>query len=338
MQAVSARVKELEPEVARLEAELDDAAARRCRTRPIRPPPTRTPSLREWGDRARAAGRDHLELAGAMIDMEAGSKVSGPRFAFLKGDLVFLELALVRWVMEVLRGHGFEPVIPPVLVKEEALFGTGFLPDTEQQIYRLADDPLFLTGTSEVPLASLHAGEIMDERAAPLRRVLALLPARGGRRGQGHARHLPRAPVRQGRDVRVRRAGGVGGRARAAAGDRGGDPAGARRSRTAWSTSPSTTSAPRAVKKYDLEAWLPSQQRYRELTSTSNTTDFQSRRLDIRYRPDGGKPEHVHTLNGTAVAVGRDADRADGEPPDRGRRRRRCPHVLQQWGAPARLG
>ena len=97
-----------------------------------------------------------------MIDMEAGSKVSGSRFAFLKGDLVFLELALVRWVLEVLRGHGFEPVIPPVLVKEQALFGTGFLPDTEQQIYRLADDPLYLTGTSEVPLASLHAGEIMD--------------------------------------------------------------------------------------------------------------------------------------------------------------------------------
>ena len=96
-----------------------------------------------------------------MIDMEAGSKVSGSRFAFLKGDLVFLELALVRWVLEVLRGHGFEPVIPPVLVKEQALFGTGFLPDTEQQIYRLADDPLYLTGTSEVPLASLHAGEIM---------------------------------------------------------------------------------------------------------------------------------------------------------------------------------
>ena len=96
-----------------------------------------------------------------MIDMEAGSKVSGSRFTFLKGDLVFLELALVRWVLELLRGHGFEPVIPPVLVKEQALFGTGFLPDTEQQIYRLADDPLYLTGTSEVPLASLHAGEIM---------------------------------------------------------------------------------------------------------------------------------------------------------------------------------
>ena len=92
-----------------------------------------------------------------------------------------------------------------------------------------------------------------------------------------------------------------------------------------------------AAKKYDLEAWLPSQQRFRELTSTSNTTDFQSRRLDIRYRPDGGKPEHVHTLNGTAVAVGPHADRADGDPPD-GRRRGRVPEVLREWGAPERLG
>ena len=204
MQAVSARVKELEPEITRLEEELATLQA----TLPNPPDASAADAddtLREVGEK-RAAGRDHLELAGAMIDMEAGSKVSGPRFAFLKGDLVFLELALVRWVMELLRPHGFEPVIPPVLVKEEALFGTGFLPDTEQQIYRLADDPLFLTGTSEVPLASLHAGEIMDERAASLRRVLAVLPARGGGRGQGHARHLPRAPVRQGRDVRVRRA------------------------------------------------------------------------------------------------------------------------------------
>jgi len=94
--------------------------------------------------------------------MEAGAKVAGSRFAYLKGALVLLELALVRWAMELVRGHGFEPVVPPVLVREEALFGTGFLPDTEQQIYRLADDPLFLAGTSEVALASLHAGEIVE--------------------------------------------------------------------------------------------------------------------------------------------------------------------------------
>ena len=272
-----------------------------------------------------------------MIDMEAGSKVSGSRFAYLKGDLVFLELALVRWVMEVLRGHGFEPVIPPVLVKEEALFGTGFLPDTEQQIYRLADDPLYLTGTSEVPLASLHAGEIMD--ALP-RRYAGFSPCfrreagAAGKDTRGIFRVHQFDKVEMFSFVEPRR---VGGRARAAAGDRGGDPPGARRSPTASSTSPSTTSAPRAAKKYDLEAWLPSQQRYRELTSTSNTTDFQSRRLDIRYRPDGGKPEHVHTLNGTAVAVGRTliALMENHQTDDGGVE---IPDVLQEWGAPERLG
>ena len=176
-----------------------------------------------------------------------------------------------------------------MLVREEALFGTGFLPDTEQQIYRLADDALYLAGTSEVALASLHAGEILDEAdaAAALRGLLAVLPARGGRRRARHARHLPRAPVRQGRDVQLRRAR----RTSAAEHERllaieeeilqaleipyrvvniAVDDLGAS-----------------AAKKYDCEAWLPGQQRYRELTSTSNTTDFQARRLDIRYRPDG---------------------------------------------------
>ena len=163
-----------------------------------------------------------------MIDMEAGSKVSGSRFAYLKGDLVFLELALVRWVLEVLRGHGFEPVIPPVLVKEEALFGTGFLPDTEQQIYRLADDPLYLTGTSEVPLASLHAGEIMDE--VP-RRYAGFSPC--FRREAGAAGKDTRGIFRVHQFDKVEmfafvEPSAVRGRARAAAGDRGGDPPGPR--------------------------------------------------------------------------------------------------------------
>ena len=114
--------------------------------------------------------------------MEAGARVAGSRFAYLKGDLVLLELALVRWALELLRGKGFEPVIPPVLVREEALYGTGFLPDTEQQIYRLADDALYLAGTSEVALASLHAGDDARRRraAAALRR--ASRPASAARR------------------------------------------------------------------------------------------------------------------------------------------------------------
>ena len=160
--------------------------------------------------------------------MDRAARLSGARFAYLKGDLVMLELALVRWVLEKLRGKGFEPVIPPVLVRERALYGTGFLPDTEQQIYSLPEDELFLVGTSEVALASLHAEEIL-ERGAPaaaLRRLLALLPPRGRRGGERHAGDLQGAPVRQGGDVQLRLARGVDRRARADPGDRGGDPRG----------------------------------------------------------------------------------------------------------------
>ena len=124
--------------------------------------------LRVVGD-ASKTGRDHLELAGERIDMERAARLSGARFVYLRGDLVLLELALVQWVLHKLVGHGFEPVIPPVLVREQALYGTGMWPDTEQQIYQLPEDELFLVGTSEVALASLHAGEILDEGALPRR-------------------------------------------------------------------------------------------------------------------------------------------------------------------------
>ena len=270
-----------------------------------------------------------------MVDMEAGSKVSGSRFAFLKGDLVFLELALVRWVLELLRGHGFEPVIPPVLVKEQALFGTGFLPDTEQQIYRLADDPLFLTGTSEVPLASLHAGEIMDTLP---RNYAGFSPC--FRREAGAAGKDTRGIFRVHQFDKVEMFSFV-------------EPAAAVAEHERLLAIEEEILqglgipyrvvniavddlGPSAAKKYDLEAWLPSQQRYRELTSTSNTTDYQSRRLDIRYRPEGGRPVHVHTLNGTAVAVGRTLialmeSHQDGDGVA-------VPDVLREWGAPERLG
>ena len=233
--------------------------------------------------------------------MEAGARVAGSRFAYLKGDLVLLELALVRWAMEVLRGHGFEPVIPPVLVREEALFGTGFLPDTEQQIYRLADDALYLDGDERGAARVAARGRDPRRGALPLR-YAGFSPCfrrEAGAAGQGHARHLPRAPVRQGRDVRVR------------------EPGGRRRTSTSGCSAIEEEIlqalgipyrvvniavddlGSSAVKKYDLEAWLPCQQRYREVTSTSNTTDFQARRLNIRYRRAAASP---HTLNGTAVA------------------------------------
>ena len=233
MRGVAARAKELERELATVEEELQAALA----PLPNLPDPTAAPGpedelVREVGEVTAFdfEPRDHLELAGEGIDMDRAARLSGARFAYLKGDLVMLELALVRWVLEKLRGKGFEPVIPPVLVREQALYGTGFLPDTEQQIYALPEDELFLVGTSEVALASLHAEEILDVRAAAaaLRGLLPVLPSRGRRGGERHAGDLPRAPVRQGGDVQLRLAGGVRERARADLGDRGGDPRGAR--------------------------------------------------------------------------------------------------------------
>jgi seryl-tRNA synthetase len=335
MQTLAQRVRELGDSLGPLDEEL----VRLNQSLPNPPDPTASDadtSLREWGDRL-PEGPDHLEIAGAMIDMEAGSKTSGSRFAYLKGDLVFLELALVRWVLEVLRGHGFEPVIPPVLVKEPALFGTGFLPDTEQQIYRLADDPLFLTGTSEVPLASLHAGEIMD--ALP-RRYAGFSPC--FRREAGAAGKDTRGIFRVHQFDKVEMFSFVDPSESVAEHER---LLGIEEQILQGLGIPHRVVniavddlGSSAVKKYDLEAWLPSQQRYRELTSTSNTTDFQARRLDIRHRPHppGGKPEHVHTLNGTAVAVGRTLialmeTHYDGTGVN-------VPEVLREWGAPERLG
>ena len=199
------------------------------------------------------------------------------------------------------RAQASRAVLPPVLVREEAMYGTGFFPTERANIYALESDDLYLTGTSEVALARLHMGEILERAATPLRGVLDVLPPRGGRRGQGHARDVPRAPVQQGRDVRVLRARAS--RTRSTTGCSRSRRSSCRRSacRTASSTSPPATSARPAAKKYDIEAWFPSQERYREITSTSNTTDFQARRLGIRYRVGEKRLETPHTLNGTAV-------------------------------------
>ncbi len=295
--------------------------------------------VREVGEAGRT-GRDHLELAGPMIDTEhAAARLSGARFAYLRGDLVLVELALVRYALDVVGEHGFEPVIPPVLVRESALYGTGFLPDTEQQIYRLADDDLYLVGTSEVALASLHAGEILDADALPARyagfspcfrreagaagkdtrgifrvhqfdKVEMFAFAAPDESAAEHERLLAiEESILQALEIPYRVV-------NIAVGDLGAS----------------------AAKKYDCEAWLPGQARYRELTSCSNTTDFQARRLDVRFRPEGGgRPEVLHTLNGTAVAVGRtiialleNGQRDDGTVA--------LPDVLVERGAPAVLG
>jgi seryl-tRNA synthetase len=331
MQELSPRLKARQEELAAVEAELQALVA----SLPNPPDPTAAEedeTLREVGD-AGKAGADHLELANGLIDMEAGARLAGSRFAYLKGDMVLLELALVRWAMEVLRGHGFEPVIPPVLVREEALFGTGFLPDTEQQIYGLADDPLYLAGTSEVALASLHAGEILDGSRLPVR-YAGFSPC--FRREAGAAGRDTRGIFRVHQFDKLEMFAFV-------------EPDAAREEHERLLAIEEELLraleipyrvvniavhdlGASAVKKYDCEAWMPGQQRYREVTSTSNTTDFQARRLDIRHRAANGKPAHVATLNGTAVtwrhmiAILENGQREDGTVA--------IPAVLQPWGAP----
>jgi seryl-tRNA synthetase len=280
--------------------------------------------------------RDHLELAGAMIDTERAAEVSGSRFAYLKGALVIVELALVRWALEKLSVHGFEPVIPPVLVRERALYGTGFLPDTEEQIYTLAQDDLYLTGTSEVALASLHDDEIIEGERLPLR-YAGFSPC--FRREAGAAGKDTRGIFRVHQFDKVEMFSFV---APAES------PAEHERILAIEEEILTELELPyrvvnisvsdlgsSAAKKYDCEVWLPSEGRYRELTSCSNTTDFQARRLDIRARLDG-RTRTPHTLNGTAVAVGRTliALLENGQLEDGSVE---LPHVLEAYGAPAKL-
>jgi len=351
MREVAARAKELEGELAGVEAELQRALA----PLPNLPDPTAAPGpddelVREVGEVRELdfQPRDHLELAGAMVDMDAAAKLSGTRFAFLKGDLVMLELALVRWALEKLRGAGFEPVVPPVLVRERALYGTGFLPDTEQQIYSLPEDDLFLVGTSEVALASLHDGELIDAERLPLR-YAGFSPC--FRREAGAAGKDTRGIFRVHQFDKVEMFSFV---APEESTDEHERILGLEEEILGELGLPYrvvniavTDLGNSAAKKYDCEAWIPSQGRYRELTSCSNTTDYQARRLNVRVRaassphsPETGKGEKrtrtLHTLNGTAVAVGRtiialleNGQRADGSV--------ELPACLHAYGVPTQL-
>jgi seryl-tRNA synthetase len=330
---VSTREKELDEELRRVE-ERRAAVVAALPNLPDETAPDEDEVLREEGEPGRT-GASHVELLGEHLDLEAGARVAGSRFAYLKGPLVRLEFALVQWAIELLEGKGFTPVVPPVLVREQALYGTGMLPDTEQQIYRVPEDELYLAGTSEVPLASLHAGEIVAPGRLPLRYAgfsscFRREAGAAGKDTQGifrvhqfdkvemfafvepeesKAEHERLLAIEE----EILGALGIPYRVVNIAVDDLGNS---------------------AAKKYDLEAWLPGQGRFRELTSCSNTTDYQARRLDIRYRPgEGDSPRHAHTLNGTAVAVGRtiiaiaeNHQREDGTVS--------VPAVLHRYGAP----
>ena len=257
--------------------------------------------------------------------MEAGARVSGSRFAYMRGGIVLLEMALFRWALTLLREDGFEPVLPPVLVREQALYGTGFLPDTEQQIYALADDDLYLVGTSEVALASLHAGEAIEPplRYAASRRASAARRARPAATRAASSASISSTRWRCSRSSRRRTpTPSTSGCSRWRSGS-------CRRSTspTASSTSPSTTSAPPPPRSTTARHGCPARARYREVTSTSNTTDFQARRLGIR-QAGGGMPA---TLNGTAVTWRHMIALLENHGGA-------IPEVLQEWGAPARVG
>lgn len=251
--------------------------------------------------------RDHVELGVALgvLDVERASKVSGSRFGFVMGELAMVEFALVRYAMDRLMPHGFKPMIPPVLVRDNALYGTGFFPGDAEQVYAIPEDDLYLVGTSEVPIAAFHADEIFEPDQLPIRYAGYSTCFRReagtyGKDTRGIFRvHqfdkvemfsfvLPDASVAEHEFLLAREEELLSGLelpyrvVNVAAGDLGSS----------------------AAKKFDIEAWFPSQGRYREVTSTSNTTDYQSRRLRIRYRSETGN-ELVHTLNGTAIAVGR---------------------------------
>ena len=240
-----------------------------------------------------------------LIDMDRGAKVSGSRFGYLKGHAVLLEFGLVRFVFDRLVAKGHVPMVPPVLVREEALYGTGFFPGDREQVYSVPDDDLYLVGTSEVSLAAYHSGEIFNADELPRRyagfstcfrreagtygkdtqglfrvhqfdKVEMFVFCRPEDSPAEHERLLSvEEEIVQALELPYRVV-------NVAAGDLGSS----------------------AAKKYDIEAWFPSQQTYREITSCSNTTDYQARRLKVRMRTESGN-QVVHTLNGTAVAIGR---------------------------------
>ena len=346
------QLERIKQELQALEEQLVAAEARRKELldRVPNPPDEATPDgfgdedaveIRRWGEPPSFSfeARDHLALAEiyGWIDLERGAKVSGSRFAYRIGDVALLELALYRFALDRLGARGFTPVLPPVLVRSEAMYGTGFFPTDEVNIYGIERDELYLVGTSEVPLAAMRSGEILDTDELPLRYA-------------GYSTCFRREAGAAGKDTR--------GMFRVHQFDK------VEMfvfTRTEWSREEherlleieeelvqeldlpyrvvnvaAGELGASAAKKYDIEAWFPGQKRFREITSTSNTTDYQARRLGIRYRGESKRLAPVHTLNGTAVtaramiALMENFQEQDGSI--------RVPEALHQFGAPQRLG
>ncbi|MEJ7840410.1 MAG: serine--tRNA ligase [Rubrobacter sp.] len=253
--------------------------------------------------------KDHVELGESLgiIDFEAGAKTTGSKFYFLRGDAVLLELGLIRYALDLLAGYGYQPTITPDLARDEALVGTGFIPrGPETQIYSVENADLSLVATAEIPLAGQLTDEIVEEERLPLRyaglsHCFRTEAGSHGRASRGLYRVHQFTKVEMFAfttpessetvheemvEIEEKIFQGLGLPYRVVdicTGDLGGA----------------------AYRKYDLEAWMPGRDDFGEVTSTSNTTDYQARRLRIRYRKDGGRPQLLHTLNGTALAMSR---------------------------------
>lgn len=315
---VKARIPEKEADLAETEARLREEQLNIPNMThpdsPIGKDDTENVEIRRWGEVPQFGfePKDHVEIGEALgvIDFEAGAKTTGSKFYFLRGDAVLLELGLIRYAMDILVEKGYQPTITPDLARDEALVGTGFIPrGPETQIYSVENSDLSMIATAEITLAGQHTGGILDEEALPLRyaglshcfRTEAGSHGRASRGlyrvhqftkvemfafttpGQSEAVHEEMVGIEE----RIFQGLGLPYRVvDICTGDLGGA----------------------AYRKYDLEAWMPGRGEageYGEVTSTSNTTDYQARRLAIRYRREGGRPQLLHTLNGTALAISR---------------------------------
>jgi seryl-tRNA synthetase len=333
LKQVKAELRRLEGELARAEAERDRLALEIPNVPHESVPDGDT---EEDAEEVRRGGeppdlpqaREHTEIG--RFDMERAARVSGSRFGYLIGDTALLAFAVYHFALDRIAAKGFTPVLPPVLVREDALIGTGHFPADEQSVYAIPADELYLSGTAEIPLSSLHAGEILSADELPLRYV-AFSP--NFRREAGAAGRDTRGMFRVHQFNKVEQFSFT-------------------RPEESWDelelllanteelvgdlglpyrvvVLPAGDMSAASAKTYDLELWFPFQDRYREVASISNTTDFQSRRLNIRMRSDSSVGP-VHLLNGTAV-TDRFAlailENFGGE----------VPEVLREFGAPERV-
>jgi len=313
---IKAKIKQTEPELEKIDSELKNLLLQLPNIPfddvPVGKDDTQNVVLRKVGQTPKFlfhAPRDYMELGTALdlIDTERAGKVAGSRFGYIKRDLALLEFAIIKFGLDTLLKEKFIPVFPPVMLKKEMARGTGYFEATdEKEAYYLPEDKLYLVGTAEQSLVAMHAGEILNEKDLPLRYTTFSTCFRReagsyGKDTKGILRvhqfdklemvifSKPEESQKEHElllsiEEKLMKALGVPYQVvNICTGDLGRP----------------------AAKKYDIEAWLPSEKRYRETHSTSNCTDFQARRLNIRYRDKSGKVNFVHTLNGTAFAIGR---------------------------------